>query len=242
MINYATFQPTAGFRQIILVRHGESESNVGLPTCSPESIALTPAGHSQSKTHAKSWQNGPDLLITSNYLRARQTAKPMLDQYHCSTLTWNSAREFTYLQPSDWVGSTAADRTSAVKEYWSQCDPAHIDGAGAESFQAFSERVLATIGELLALRDVGRIAVFSHEQFIKAFMWCVISKGYQEINMKEFRALNARLRVSHCARIEFIVTNNQTFESVAYNELTSTSNKALHRTQFSLAALSQLFR
>lgn len=241
MINCAAFQPTSGSRQIILVRHGESESNVGLPTYSPESIALTPAGHSQSKTLSKSWQNGPDLLITSNYLRARQTAKPTLEKYHCSTLTWNSAREFTYLQPSDWVGSTAEDRTSAVKEYWSRCDPAYIDGAGAESFQAFSERVLATIGELLALRGVGRIAVFSHEQFIKAFMWCVISKGYQKINMEKFRDLNARLVVSHCARIKFVVTNNQTFESLAYNELTSTP-KALHRTQFSIAALFQLFR
>ena len=76
-----------------------------------------------------------------------------------------------------------------VDAYWELSDPSYVDGKFSESFEQFIARV-REVKKRLASLPLNRIAVFSHHQFISAFLWLSQLKK-QEITpdaMKEFRA------------------------------------------------------
>ena len=55
---------------VLLIRHGESESNAGFPTPNPESVDLTNRGHQQAREVSKYLLQAlliPDLIVTSSY-------------------------------------------------------------------------------------------------------------------------------------------------------------------------------
>jgi glutamine cyclotransferase len=64
--------------RVFLIRHGESESNAGLASSDPGSIPLMPDGHRQAGQIARVFSDIPALIVTSPYLRARQTAQPTI--------------------------------------------------------------------------------------------------------------------------------------------------------------------
>jgi 2,3-bisphosphoglycerate-dependent phosphoglycerate mutase len=67
--------------RVFLIRHGESESNAGLPSADPGSAPLTAAGHRQAGQIARVLADAPALIVTSPYLRARQTAQPTIRRF-----------------------------------------------------------------------------------------------------------------------------------------------------------------
>lgn len=153
--------------RVILIRHGESEANAGLPTPSPTAIRLTARGHEQAAALAARIQDRPDLIVTSPYLRTQETAAPFARRHRSvPTEVW-PVQEFTYLDIARYAGTTEAARSTAVAEYWDRSDPLWNDGGGAESFADFIGRVDAA---LLRLRErVGQtVVVFTHGYVIHA--------------------------------------------------------------------------
>jgi broad specificity phosphatase PhoE len=77
-----------------------------------------------------------------------------------------------------------------VDAYWERLDPDHIDGDGAESFAQFIHRVSEAITWFRKSKD-GLLAVFSHEQFILAVWWFLISAPGKIDSgcMRRFRAV-----------------------------------------------------
>ncbi len=71
----------AGVIRVFLIRHGESESNAGLPSADPGSAPLTPDGHRQASQIARVLADVPALIVTSPYLQARQTAQPAISRF-----------------------------------------------------------------------------------------------------------------------------------------------------------------
>src|SRR5690348_4865955 len=59
---------------IWFIRHGESEGNVGVRTIDPASIQLTTKGQEQARQVAQAFHEAPALIVTSPYMRAKQTA------------------------------------------------------------------------------------------------------------------------------------------------------------------------
>ena len=157
-------------KNIILVRHGESDSNAGLPTYDHEKIPLTEKGKAQAEAVAGHIPFIPDLIITSPFSRARSTADPTVLRFATAGLeVWPEVREFTYLSPATCAGTTSADRKPRVDAYWSASDPDYVDGEGAESFRQFMERVGVTLQKLNDL-TVNNVVIFSHAQFIRALL------------------------------------------------------------------------
>ena len=66
---------------IWFIRHAQSESNAGLLTAADAGIALTPYGHAQAACIPAAFAERPTLIVTSPYLRARQTAQPTIDRF-----------------------------------------------------------------------------------------------------------------------------------------------------------------
>lgn len=61
--------------RVVCYRHGESAANAGKATDDPASIPLTDIGLRQADAIAREFPQMPDLLVSSPFLRARQTAE-----------------------------------------------------------------------------------------------------------------------------------------------------------------------
>lgn len=177
---------------ILLIRHGESQSNAGLPTSRTEDIALTDKGKEQARQIAqylKDTQITPSLIVISPYLRAIQTAAPTRLFFPSvpTTHKWQ-VQEFNYL--SSWINtnSTVQDRHQYVEEYWKLSDPNYIDSFGSETFEKFIHRTTKVLNRLKNTRQ-GTIAIFSHQQFICALLWLAQRGTLQSCseNMREYK-------------------------------------------------------
>jgi broad specificity phosphatase PhoE len=80
-----------------LIRHGQSESNAGLPSADWRAIPLTELGQRQAEHVAGVFADPPRLIVASPYLRARLTAQPTIDRYPGAAFEDWPVQEFSYL-------------------------------------------------------------------------------------------------------------------------------------------------
>jgi 2,3-bisphosphoglycerate-dependent phosphoglycerate mutase len=165
-----------------LIRHGESEANAGLPTSHPMTIELTAKGHQQAKEIASAFVTAPSLIVTSPYLRARQTTQPTRDRFPDVPFVEWEVQEFTYLAPIRYLGTTTNERRPIVEVYWQNRDPFVVDGEGAESFSDMLIRVK-----------------------IKAMLWFQMARVREVIPdaMTQYRAFLNAWKVPNCSIVEF---------------------------------------
>jgi 2,3-bisphosphoglycerate-dependent phosphoglycerate mutase len=155
-------------KQIWLIRHGESAANAGAATKDAASVPLTDNGWRQAREMAAKFDAAPDLIVVSPYLRARQTAAPTAERFpHVPIEIW-PVQEFTYLSPVRCANTTVEQRRPLVDAYWQACDPALIDGPGAESFAQMLNRVreAARRAEKSAANT---IAIYTHGHIMQAW-------------------------------------------------------------------------
>ena len=84
-------------KKIWLIRHGESIANAGEPTQDHRNIPLSPKGLIQAQEVAREIPTdpAPELIITSPYLRAQQTAMQTIGRFpDVSTGIWDIIHEF----------------------------------------------------------------------------------------------------------------------------------------------------
>ncbi|MFC3450975.1 histidine phosphatase family protein [Amycolatopsis speibonae] len=158
--------------RVWLIRHGESESNAGLPGGEPGASALTELGRRQALEIAESLA-GPRLIVTSPFLRARQTAGPTIERFPGAECEEWPVQEFTFLGELHGQVTTTATRKPYTEAYWERADPHHAVN-GAESFAALFTRTQEFLARLGG-REPGPIAVFTHGLFIRAVMWSLLT-------------------------------------------------------------------
>lgn len=157
-------------KSLWFIRHAQSLSNAGQATETPHGIGLSDKGAQQAESLAEGWKVQPDLMVVSKYARTGLTAEPMRRKYpQCPVMTL-PVHEFTFLAPSNYAGTTEAERRAPVLDYFERADPDYCDGEGAESFRSFFTRVEQTVAELVQ-RPEQRIQVFCHGYVIKALHW-----------------------------------------------------------------------
>lgn len=173
---------------VLLVRHGESESNAGQASEDAASAALTPLGQRQADAFAAALDSAPARFVVSPYRRAQLTAAPAIARFaNVPVDTW-PVQEFTFLSPEGYAGSTMATRKPAVEAYWAAADPRARMGEGAESFADLLTRVAEARARLEALRE-GPVVVFSHKKFLNALLWSWLAgaPAVSASRMKRFR-------------------------------------------------------
>ncbi len=172
-------------KKVILVRHGESAANAGLPTSDPTSIPLTDTGRLQAEQLAEKMTITPDLIIVSPYLRAKQTAEPVIKRFpQAKVECWPEVREFTYLASASCKGTTTQERKERVKAYWKAANPFSVDGDGAESFSQFMRRVDTAI-QKLKNEEARTIVVFTHGQFMRALDVEYRDKSFRKLSIRK---------------------------------------------------------
>lgn len=155
--------------KILLVRHGQSVANAGGTPADHINNPLTELGHAQAKVFAEGLDCKPGLFLVSPFLRARQTAEPLLRRFPDVPVEEWPIQEFTFLEPLRHNGTNEEQQQPHIFDYWKRNDPAHIAGPGAESFTQFLNRARDAIRRLSYLSPGGCIVVFTHGLLMQAF-------------------------------------------------------------------------
>jgi broad specificity phosphatase PhoE len=187
--------------RVWLIRHGQSESNAGLLSTDWRGIPLTELGHHQAEHVAGVFADPPRFIVTSPYLRARQTAQPTIDQYPGAACEEWPVQEFSYLRPLGRA-TTSHEREPEVRAYWERADP-HYTEPGAESFAGLIGRVTSFL-DRLGERDTGPVAAFTHGIFMRALGWYLLTgvadPGPED--MRRFRTFTSLYPVPNCGVME----------------------------------------
>ena len=171
--------------EIRFIRHGESESNAGLPSSSDLSTPLTQKGMDQAQWVAQNLNFKPNLFILSPYLRAQQTAVPALLKYPNVPVEIWPIQEFSYLSYDMYQNTTSENRRSLSINYFKEADPDKVLGEGGESFHQFIQRIGNAITSLQET-DADKIIIFGHGWFVRAFLWQMYNLRNTRIGKREF--------------------------------------------------------
>lgn len=181
-------------RRVWLIRHGESESNAGLPTNGPGASPLTPLGRRQADRVATVFPSAPSLIVSSPFVRARETAMPTRTRFPDVPYEEWPVEEFTYLGSLHGPNTTNEQRRPYAQAYWDRSDPSHVDGGDGESFHNLISRARAMLDTLAARPENGLIAVFTHGLFMRAAMWTLLT-GITEPTSEQMRAFHRFIEV-----------------------------------------------
>ncbi|WP_235834683.1 histidine phosphatase family protein [Actinomadura logoneensis] len=162
-------------RRVWLIRHGESESNAGLPTDGPAAAPLTPSGRRQAERVASAFSAAPSLIVSSPFVRARETAAPTRARFPDVPYEEWPVQEFTFLGALHGPNTTNEQRRPHAEAYWASPDPARVLGGDGETFRALVARARTMLDTLAARPEPGLIAVFTHGLFMRAAMWTLLT-------------------------------------------------------------------
>ena len=136
-------------KEILWIRHAQSVGNAGMPTENRSSFPLSAVGYEQAQALAKKIPFTPDLIVSSPFRRAWETAAPTSARYPAIKMEiWPEIHEFTYLSPATCVGTTSEDRRPRSEAYWARLDPDYLDGSDAETFRDVMARAELAIEHL----------------------------------------------------------------------------------------------
>ncbi|MFN5296754.1 MAG: histidine phosphatase family protein [Planctomycetaceae bacterium] len=162
---------------IWLVRHAQSTANAGAPAANYPTIPLSELGWLQARSFVKRVPRAPERIVWSPFLRARQTAEPLLAQFPHVPTAELPVEEFSYLHFPGDRELTWQDRAPRVEAYWARQDPLHRDGGVGESYADLVERVRQFLHAARGWR--GFQVVFSHEQFMRGVALQVLTGQLQ---------------------------------------------------------------
>jgi 2,3-bisphosphoglycerate-dependent phosphoglycerate mutase len=192
--------------RILLVRHGQSVANAGgIP---PDHITnpLTELGHAQAKAFAEGFSCTPTLFLHSPFLRARQTAEPLLQRFPDVPVEEWPIHEFTYLEPARHNGTSEEQQMPHILSYWERPDPTYIDGPGAESFTQFLDRARESIQRFARMAPGGCVVIFTHGFTMQAIrLLLLFPKATDAELMRNFRRFHFNHFIENTDSLEFVV-------------------------------------
>ena len=144
--------------KIILVRHGETEANVRGCFADSDDIALTEAGRIQSRELALrlSREFHPNVLVSSTFLRARQTSEIIADVLGLATETIPGIQERNF----GCLRGQPYERLGLRDPQWSP--------EGGESLDDVRRRAIAAIESLRERYPTEEIVLVTHGAVIQA--------------------------------------------------------------------------
>jgi 2,3-bisphosphoglycerate-dependent phosphoglycerate mutase len=206
------------------IRHGESEGNVGLATSETAMIKLTARGIEQAERIALAFVEPPTLIVTSPYLRAKQTAQPTLLRFPDARHEEWPVYEFTFLSSLRYCNTTIEDRRPWAVAFWERCDPFYVDGEGAESFANLMSRIQQFLDRLQHGKEQF-VAVFSHEEFIRAVAWSLLTSPVDNCfeSMKHFRNFRKLFSIPNGAiwKVQFQTDGETRFSNIITSHLST---------------------
>ena len=156
---------------IILIRHGQSEANLGKVFAGHFDTPLSPLGHEQADRTAKAVASRfkIDKIYASDLLRAFDTGKHLADILKMDIIPDRSFRE---VFAGEWEGMRFDDLLEKYSEdflVW-RTDIGNARCTGGESARELGERILARIKEIAVEDDGKTVVVATHAAAIRSLM------------------------------------------------------------------------
>lgn len=157
-------------KNIYFVRHGESEGNQSRLYQS-SGTSLSEKGHLQAKLIADRFSNIEiEIIISSNYLRARQTAQYISEVKAKDILESQLFRErkrpsIQENQSKEIPELIAIDKE--IKDNWEVLDYRHSD---EENFEDLKQRAQKAF-EFIETKKEDNIVVVTHKNFLHCLVW-----------------------------------------------------------------------
>ncbi len=176
------------------IRHGESESNAGLPSLSDKDTPLTEKGLIEANLVANSVTDAPDRFVVSPYIRTMQTASPTLLKFpYVPVETW-PVQEYSYLSHEQYFNTTPQVRRKMSEAYFLKADPDLVLGEGGESFSQFIQRVKTSLDRLIQ-EETDLTIIFGHGWFMRAILWVLYQEKSSKMEKKQFLKILQRIMV-----------------------------------------------
>ncbi len=176
------------WKNLYLVRHGESTCNEVNRFAGAVDAPLTPLGEAQARKAAKQWRGTPpDIIFTSPLVRARNTAEIIFpDNHHSNPYTYHIDARISERHFGDFTLQNKAilQRKIGLRHYEDALysdSPAMEDG---ESYEAFYERIRSFFVEKLEpyLLTGKKVLVVAHKYVIellsRMILGLAIDDGY----------------------------------------------------------------
>ena len=157
-------------KQFWLVRHGQSEGNIDKPQAYRGAPPLTEVGWEQARQFAASFNETPDLIVASTFIRAQQSAEPLQARYPQTPVEIWPIQEFTPLASKYYENARMSARKPTFLQFFADADPHTDNGPGSESFAEGVQRAAALLERLRAAPQQ-RIVLFSHATFMRIVYW-----------------------------------------------------------------------
>lgn len=174
--------------KITLIRHGESEANVGgfINDNPNKSVRLTRKGRTQAELLSQRLSTEKFThAYASEFPRAQETASILLRHHNCTLAIDARLNE----RKSGMDGLPVHAFNNQVKR-----DPLHFKTATGESFMEQMERLRSLLNDLAARHPEGHILAVSHENPILAAL---------ALTMEDVSAVVLR-NLENCGRIDLI--------------------------------------
>ncbi len=172
-------------------------------------IPLTPRGQVQSIAVAEQLPANPSRVLSSSFLRARETAKPYSERVGVMVEVQPLLNEFSAIDPALLEGMNGAQRRPIANAYWDAADPAARMGENAETFLEFKDRVRAFEQQLQNLPD-GSV-IFGHGIWFGLLCWQLA--GHEDHDMRVFRRFQQNMPMGNGAVYRLSPSSDGKWES-----------------------------
>jgi alpha-ribazole phosphatase/probable phosphoglycerate mutase len=181
---------------LILVRHGETLSNIKKIYAGKGSESLTRRGRQQAADAAEKLKNNKiDALYSSPIKRAVETAEIIGRSVGLSVNIQESFRE---MELGPWEGLSEDDINLKYPDEWRiwQNTPAELKLPGRETLDELLKRVTSCIRKILQVENYRKIAVVTHVAIIRVLILYREKKSlnlYKTIHVPNAGIFNIRM-------------------------------------------------
>ncbi|MBR2926593.1 MAG: histidine phosphatase family protein [Clostridia bacterium] len=147
---------------LLLIRHGQSNSNLEKIFTGQTETVLTPLGHAQAEAVAARLAEYPiDHIYSSDLVRVLQTAAPTAERFGKPVIPSKELRE---IFAGEWEGRSyeylREHYPDSYRAWREDIGRAHPDGG--ESTAELSSRVYAEVDRIASLHQGQCVAIFTH--------------------------------------------------------------------------------
>lgn len=198
-------------KKITIYRHAESEANIGGISKPNAEILITDEGQQKAKILAQSIVEKPTKIYISEFIRTKQSAKPLCTKFNLEPQPLAQLNEFNTISFELVEGLTGEQRVPLTRKYWVESDPNARFGKDAETFNEFAKRVIDFTQVLKTLED-GSI-IFCHGMWMSYFLWSQLGKGKENDRyvMRNFFRFHQSIKIGNLEPLTVLIQGDELF-------------------------------
>lgn len=178
---------------VLLVRHGQANSNVTGFYMGWSSEDLSEIGYTQARSLSSRLASLPITSVYSSPLQRTCTTAMILAKPH--GLEVETSDDLIEIRLGDWQGLHVDEIKQGWPELWQQSrtDPSELTMPNGESFQQVTERAVRIFEKVVAANHGKQVIIVSHEIVVKVLV--AYALGVSNSIYRRFEINNASLSV-----------------------------------------------